>query len=138
MLKNHSKKFQKPKSDLFGSKALKYLMWNPNSLKKKFLEQIINLVKIGEKIIKTSLVILGHFDNKKKVSWYQLMIYIKWWTFMTKMMTCFLMFDTFERHFKSLRSCKIGMRHPVQVHRMSLDIHFGLCSLAYWVFEYFA
>ena len=111
--KNHSQKFQKPKSDLYVQKPLKYLMWNPNSLKKKVLRTNLKLWKNWKKIMKTSFVILGHFDNRKKVSWYQLILYIKWWTFVMIMMTRFLMFDTFECHFKPLRLCKIGMRHPV-------------------------
>ena len=56
-----------------------------------------------------------NFDHRKRVSWHQLMFHIKWWVFVMRMKSCFLMYNTFECHFKPLRLSKTDMRHPVWV-----------------------
>ena len=58
--KNHSKKFQKPKSDIYVLKPLKYLMSNPDSLKKKVLRT--NL-KLGKNCRKNNENKFGHLRS---------------------------------------------------------------------------
>ena len=81
--------------------------------------------KYKEKWWKTACQLQMNFDDRKRVSWHQLMFHIKWWVLRIIMMLCFLLYNTFEYHFQPVRLSKIGLRHPVALkapiwHKMTL------------------
>ena len=65
-----------------------------------------------------------NFDNRKRVSWYQLMFHIKRWIFVTIKIPLFHMYNTFECHFKPNHKIQSDMVDPVW---KSLQMKFWYC-----------